>query len=188
MKKTEMAIFASGNGSNCENIISYFKDVSNVNIALVITNRPDAYVLTRAAHYGVPSTVIDKKQLNDPNFIIPLLKKYRVNFIVLAGFLAMIPEFLTKRYDHRMVNIHPSLLPLYGGKGMYGHHVHEAVKAAGDKETGITIHYVNSRYDEGDIIAQFSVPLSPDDTIDDIRMKVHFLELKHFPEVIKAIL
>lgn len=183
-----IAIFASGNGSNCENIIQYFASSTDIRIVLVASNRPDAYVLARAAKHGIPSVVLSKEEFNDEERLCPLLNKYKTDFIVLAGFLLMIPPFLVKRYNRRMVNIHPSLLPKFGGKGMYGHHVHEAVKYAGEKQSGITIHYVSEKCDGGDIIAQYSVPLSPDDTPSDIADKVHTLEMKYFPKVIEDVL
>lgn len=183
---TNIAIFVSGNGTNCENIIKYFSNNDKVNVSIVISNRPDAYALVRAAKYGVPCTVLSKTEINDEATIMPLLQKYDVDFIVLAGFMLMVPEFLTNKFNRRIVNIHPSLLPKFGGKGMYGHHVHEAVKAAGETETGITIHFVSNICDGGEIIAQFKTPLSPADTPKDIEAKVHILEQQHFPEVIEA--
>ena len=123
---TNIAIFVSGNGTNCENIIKYFSNNDKVNVSIVISNRPDAYALVRAAKYGVPCTVLSKTEINDEATIMPLLQKYDVDFIVLAGFMLMVPEFLTNKFNRRIVNIHPSLLPKFGGKGMYGHHVHEA--------------------------------------------------------------
>lgn len=182
---TNIAIFVSGNGTNCENIIRYFKDSDHIHVALVISNRTDAYALNRAARHGVPSRVLSRADINNPQVLTPLLNDYHVDYIVLAGFMLMVPAFLVEAYDKRIVNIHPSLLPKYGGKGMYGHHVHQAVKEAGECETGITIHYVSNVCDGGEIIAQFSTPLSPDDTVDDIESKVHVLEQQHFPQVIE---
>lgn len=185
---TNIAIFVSGNGTNCENIIRYFQDNKDIKVRLVISNRTDAYALTRAAKYNVPCTVLSKNEINDITTIMPILNDYAIDFIVLAGFMLMIPAFLTEKYNHRIVNVHPSLLPKYGGKGMYGHYVHEAVKAAGEKETGITIHFVSTVCDGGEIIAQFSTALSPDDTVEDIEAKVHILEQKHFPEIIENVI
>lgn len=182
-----MAIFVSGSGTNCENIIQHFKDSELVRTVLVVSNRPDAYALVRAERLGVPATVVSKTELNDAEVMLPLLRKYDVGFIALAGFLPMVPSFLIDAYPRRIVNIHPSLLPKHGGKGMYGHHVHEAVKAAGDKETGITIHYVTPVCDGGEIIAQFRVSLLPSDSVDDIADKVHQLEMQHFPKVIEQV-
>lgn len=180
-----IAIFVSGSGTNCENIIRHFSGHQQVNIALVLSNRADAYALVRAQRLGVPTTVVSKSEFNDEKKMNSLLDSYHIDFIVLAGFLLMVPSFLIRRYDHRMLNIHPALLPKHGGKGMYGHHVHEAVKAAGDTETGMTVHWVSDVCDGGEIIAQFSTPLSPDDTPDDIAHKEHLLEMEHFPKVIE---
>ena len=187
MKHLNVAIFASGSGSNCENIIRYFRDSDKVNIPLVISNKADAYVLERAKNLNVPTTVINKAQLNDPEVMIPLLRQYQIDFIVLAGFLPLIPDFLIEAFPRRIVNIHPALLPKYGGKGMWGHHVHEAVKAAGETETGMTVHWVTPVCDGGEIIAQYSTPLLPSDTVDDIAEKEHQLEMKYFPLVLEQI-
>ena len=183
-----IAIFVSGSGTNCENLIKYFKDSEVVNIALVVSNKPDAYALVRAERLGVPTAVTPKAELNDPEVMMPLLRKYDIGFIVLAGWLPLIPNFLIDAYPHKIINIHPALLPKYGGKGMYGHHVHEAVKAADETETGMTVHYVSNVCDGGEIIAQFRTPLSPDDTPDDIAHKEHLLEMEHFPRVIEQII
>ena len=188
MKHLNVAIFASGSGSNCENIIRYFRDSDKVNIPLVISNKADAYVLERAKNLNVPTTVINKAQLNDPEVMIPLLRQYQIDFIVLAGFLPLIPDFLIEAFPRRIVNIHPALLPKYGGKGMWGHHVHEAVKAAGETETGMTVHWVTPVCDSGEIIAQYRVALSPEDTVETIAEKEHQLEMKYFPKVVEDIL
>ena len=183
-----MAIFVSGGGTNCENIIKYFEGSDVARAALVISNKANAGAVEKAERLGVPVKVVPKAALNDPDVILPLLKEYSIDFIVLAGFLLVIPGFLIDEYDHRMINLHPALLPKYGGIGMYGHHVHEAVKAAGETETGMTVHWVTSEVDGGDIIAQFSTPISPDDTPDDIAAKEHVLEMEHFPRVIENLL
>ncbi len=180
-----IAIFVSGNGTNCENIINHFKDNDNVKVSLVISNRNDAYALVRSERLGVPCKVLEKSELNDENNLMPLLAEYNIDFIVLAGFLLMIPAFLTRKYNHKILNIHPSLLPKFGGKGMYGRRVHEAVKASGDKETGITIHFVNDVYDGGDIVAQFKIPVSQHDSVEDIEKNVHLLEYDHYPCIIE---
>lgn len=187
MSKTNIAIFVSGSGSNCENLIRHFEGSSQVCISLVVSNRQDAYALVRTERLGVPSVVVSKAQLHSPDHLLPLLEKYNIQFIVLAGFLPLIPNYLIERYPRRIVNLHPALLPKYGGKGMWGHHVHEAVKAAGEKETGMTVHYVSEVCDGGEIIAQFSVLLSPDDSVDDIAAKEHELEMRHFPEVVERL-
>ncbi len=179
-----IAIFVSGSGSNCENLIKYFAGSQRVNCALVVSNKADAYALVRAQNHGVPTAVTTKPQLNDADVMLPLLRQYHIDFIVLAGFLPLVPDFLIDAYPRRIINIHPALLPKYGGKGMWGHHVHEAVKAAGETETGMTVHYVTPVCDSGEIIAQFRCPLSPDDTVDDIAEKEHQLEMAHFPHVV----
>ena len=188
MRQTKIAIFASGSGSNCENIIRYFEKSENVSIQVVVSNKAEAYVMERAKRLNVPGIVISKSELNDPDTMLPIMQQYAVDFIVLAGFLPLIPNFLIDAFPHRIINLHPALLPKYGGKGMYGHHVHEAVKAAGETETGMTVHWVTPVCDAGEIIAQFSVALSPDDTVDDIAEKEHQLEMEHFPKVIEDII
>lgn len=180
-----LAIFVSGSGTNCENIIRYFKDSTEVETVLVLSNRADAYALVRAERLGIPTEIVPKKEFMDEHVLLPLLARYEVTHIILAGFLLVVPPFLINQYDHRIINLHPALLPKYGGRGMYGHHVHEAVKAAGEKETGITIHYVNEECDGGDIIRQFRVDLTPEDTVEDVEAKIHVLEQSHFPQVIE---
>lgn len=187
-KCVNIAIFVSGSGSNCENLIRYFSGSERYNICLVVSNRPDAYALERAKRLGVPSVVIPKVMLQNPDETMPVLREYGIEFIVLAGFLPLVPDYLVEAYQRRIINLHPALLPKYGGKGMWGHHVHEAVKAAGETETGMTVHYVSSVCDGGEIIAQYSVPLSPDDTVDDIAEKEHQLEMKYFPSVVEQVL
>ena len=188
MSKVNIAIFVSGSGSNCENLIRYFKDSDRVSTSLVVSNKADAYALVRADKLGVPSVVVPKPQLNDPDVMLPLLRQYDIHFIVLAGFLPLIPTFLIDAYPRRIVNLHPALLPKYGGKGMWGHHVHEAVKAAGEIETGMTVHYVTPVCDSGEIIAQYKCSLSPDDTIDDIAAKEHELEMQYFPKIVEEVI
>ena len=188
MKKINIAIFVSGSGTNCENLIRYFSGSDSINCALVLSNKADAYGLVRAERLGVPTAVTPKAQLNDPEVMMPLLREYKIDFIVLAGFLPLVPDFLIEAYPRRIVNIHPALLPKYGGKGMWGHHVHEAVKAAGEQETGMTVHYVTPVCDSGEIIAQFHTALSPDDTVDDIAEREHQLEMEHFPQVVEQVL
>lgn len=187
MDMVNIAIFVSGGGTNCENIIKYFEGSEKARIVLVVSNKASAGAIARAQRLGVPSVVVPKSRFNDREVILPLLKEYSVDFIVLAGFLLVVPDFLIDEYDHRMVNLHPALLPKFGGMGMYGHHVHEAVKAAGEKETGMTVHWVSRDVDGGEIIAQFSTPIDPEDTPDDIAAKEHVLEMEHFPQVIEGI-
>ena len=183
-----IAIFVSGSGSNCENIIQYFQNNKQANIALVVSNRSDAYALVRAKRLNVPTEVLPKAEFNNQEMVMKLMADYRIDFIVLAGFLLMIPDWLISAYQHRMINLHPALLPKFGGIGMYGHYVHEAVRKANETETGMTVHWVSPVCDGGEIIAQFRTPITPDDTPDDIAAKEHVLEMKHFPQVIEAIL
>jgi len=185
---TNIAIFVSGSGTNCENIIRHFTDSKNVKIALVLSNRSDAYALVRAEKYNIPTVVLPKTDFYKEDQLLGLMQTYAIDFIVLAGFLLMIPDFLIHAYNRRMVNLHPALLPKFGGKGMYGHHVHEAVKAAGEMETGMTVHWVSSTCDGGEIIAQYRTPINPEDTPDDIAAKEHILEQKYFPKVIEQVL
>lgn len=182
-----LAIFVSGGGSNCENIIRYFKDSDKVNVVLVVANKAGIPALEKAERLGVPTRVLPKADLNREDVALPLMKEYSIDFIVLAGFLLVIPDFLIREYDRRIINLHPALLPKFGGMGMYGHRVHEAVKAAGETETGMTVHWVSGEVDGGEIIAQFRTPISPDDTPDDIAAKEHVLEMEHFPQVIEAL-
>lgn len=185
--KTRLAIFVSGGGTNCENIIRYFSGSEEVVVGIVVSNKADAYALTRASNHNVPSCVISAQQLReDRDMVLSAIEG--CDYIILAGFLPKVPDWLIDLYPRRIINIHPSLLPKFGGKGMWGHHVHEAVKAAGETESGITIHYVNSQLDEGQQIAQFRVALSPDDTPDDIAAKIHVLEMENFPKVIEKVI
>ena len=188
MEKTNIAIFVSGSGTNCENLIKYFSGSDEVAVTLVLSNKADAYGLVRAERLGVPTAVATKAQLADADFMLPLLREHGVGFVVLAGFLPLVPDYLIDEFPRRIVNLHPALLPKYGGKGMWGHHVHEAVKAAGEQETGMTVHYVSPVCDAGEIIAQFRVALSPDDTVDDIAEKEHQLEMRHFPQVVEEVI
>ena len=188
MKKVNIAIFVSGGGTNCENIIRYFKDSAEVYTALVVCNKPNAPALGKASRLGVPTQVVTKAELNDEAVMMPLLQQYAIDFIVLAGFLPLVPDFLVEAFARKIINIHPSLLPKYGGKGMWGHHVHEAVKAAGDTETGMTVHWVTPVCDGGDVIAQYKVALKPEDTAEDIADKEHVLEMKYYPIVIEKVL
>lgn len=183
-----IAIFASGNGSNAQNIIRRFKGSDVVSVDLVLSNKADAYVLKRAGDLGVPTAFVPKADFAREDILLPLLESHGIGFIVLAGFLLMVPDFLLERYGGRIINIHPSLLPKFGGRGMWGHHVHEAVKAAGESETGMTVHYVSSVCDGGEVIAQFSVPVLPTDSAEDIAAKEHVLEMELFPDVILEVL
>lgn len=181
-----IAIFASGTGTNAENIIRYFQGARcGIDVALVVCNRSGAGVIERAGALGVPVRVMPAAEIRDRELMLGVLDEYGIELIVLAGFLLMVPDFLLERYEGRIINIHPSLLPKFGGKGMYGRHVHEAVVAAGETETGITIHHVTDRCDEGGIIFQATVPLDPADTPAMVESKVHALERQHFARVIR---
>ena len=186
--KKNIAIFASGSGSNAENIIRYFRKSEAVGVSLVLSNKSDAYVLERAHRLKVPSNVFPKEDWMAGDEILAVLQEYRIDFIVLAGFLLRVPDLLLHAYPNKIINIHPALLPKYGGKGMYGERVHQAVVAAGEKESGITIHYINERYDEGSVIFQAVCPVLPEDSPDDVARKVHALEYEHFPVVIERVL
>jgi phosphoribosylglycinamide formyltransferase-1 len=188
MKKRNIAIFASGSGTNAQRIIEYFSGNPKISVALILSNKPDAYVLVRAKNLNVPSVVFDRHSFYETDDIIKLLKKKKIDFIVLAGFLWMIPVNLILAYPGRIINIHPALLPKYGGKGMYGERVHEVVIQSGDKVSGISIHYVNEKYDEGNIIFQAKCEVLPGDTPETLAQRIHQLEYQHYPEVIEKLL
>lgn len=183
-----IAIFASGSGTNAEKIMQFFKDHPGARVGLVLSNKKDARVLERAARFDVPTRVFDRHEFYETDSILDLLKEKNIDLIVLAGFLWLIPENLIEFFPDRIINIHPALLPKYGGKGMYGARVHEAVIAAGDKESGITIHYVNPRYDEGKIIFQAKCKVEPGDDPDSLASKIHQLEYEYFPKVIENLI
>lgn len=185
MKK--LAILASGEGTNAERIVNYFTGNPAIQIVLILTNKADAGVIQRAERLGISVEIVSSKTFKEGKATDVLLQ-YRVDFIVLAGFLLRIPDEILHNYPNRIINIHPSLLPKYGGKGMYGHHVHEAVLAAGEKESGITIHFINEHYDEGSIILQVKCPVLPNDTPESLASRIHQLEYKHFPEVIERLI
>jgi phosphoribosylglycinamide formyltransferase-1 len=185
---TNLCIFASGSGSNAQKIIEYFKDSPRVRVALVVSNKRDAGVLDIAHEHGIPTQIIDRTVFYETEYLLGILKQHEVKFVVLAGFLWLIPPYLVRAFPKKMVNIHPALLPKFGGKGMYGMRVHEAVKASGETQSGITIHFVNEHYDEGDIVFQASCPISPEDSPADIARKVQQLEHKNFPKVIEKLL
>jgi phosphoribosylglycinamide formyltransferase-1 len=184
-----IAIFASGTGSNARNIMAYFSNREDIRVALLVCNKPDAPVLRIADDFSVPTLIIHRADVQEGN--TPLLEAlthtYAIDFIVLAGFLWKIPATLVAQFPKRIVNIHPSLLPLHGGKGMYGMRVHEAVCTAAERESGITIHYVNEHYDEGAVIFQAHCPVSPDDSPADVARKVQELEHRFFPSVVEAV-
>ena len=186
-KKWRLAVFASGSGTNAENLIEHFNKTFDKKVVLVLSNNPGAYVLRRAARLGVPAKVFSREDLRGGE-VLALLREYSVDFVVLAGFLWLVPPDIIAAYRNRIVNIHPALLPKYGGKGMYGHHVHEAVLAAGEEQSGITIHYVNEKYDSGDIIFQARCAVLPDDTPESLQERVHALEYEHFPKIVEMLL
>ena len=183
-----ISIFASGSGSNAENIVRYFSGSVEVECALILSNSPDAKVLDRAKRLGVPSMVFNRQEFYHSDIILERLLETGTDLIVLAGFLWLVPENLLRTFQNRIINIHPALLPKYGGKGMYGMKVHEAVKKSGDEVSGITIHFVNERYDEGEIIFQAKCSVEPEDTPDSIAGKVHELEYLYYPRVIEKLL
>ncbi len=183
-----IAIFASGSGTNAERISQYFKDKSQVSIKLILTNNTKAGVLDRAAKLGIPSLVFSRSDFYESEAVMNRLQAEKIDWIILAGFLWLVPSNLLRAYPNRVVNIHPALLPNYGGKGMYGMRVHEAVVASGDKESGITIHYVNENYDEGQVIFQAKVGIDASDQPQDLAAKIHELEYANFPVVIEKLL
>lgn len=186
MKK--IVLFASGNGTNAENIIKYFKEKKDVIIQEIFTNNPNAGVIQRAKNLNVPVSTFNKESFYNKDEVLTRLKQIDPDLIVLAGFLWKVPVKIIESFNNRIVNIHPALLPNYGGKGMYGMHVHKAVINSGDRKSGISIHWVNEEYDKGDIIAQFTCPVSENDTPESLAQKVHQLEYTHFPLVIDNIL
>lgn len=183
-----IAIFASGSGSNAQNISEYFKGKSDVNIALILTNSKSAFVIQRAKKLKIPVVIFNRNDFYKTENVLDKLKSFQIDFIVLAGFLWLIPDNLIKTFPGRIINIHPALLPKYGGKGMFGMKVHEAVKLANETESGITIHFVNEKYDEGEIIFQAKVKIEETDKPEKIAEKIHKLEYEHFPRVIENLL
>lgn len=185
MNQHRIAIFASGSGSNAEEITKYFKSHPTISVELILTNNPAAGVIERANRLGVPLRVFNKSQFNTSDTVVDWLREAGITHVVLAGFLLLIPQNLLDAYPDRIINIHPALLPLFGGKGMYGAKVHDAVRAAGATETGITIHLVNEHYDEGRIIFQATCPVDASCSADDIASRVHALEYQHYPQQIE---
>ena len=182
MKKKKIAVFASGEGTNALQLIKHFKSHPHIQIGLIVTNYSKAGVVKHAEENNIPFAVINKSLLANNSYMQSLLNLYDVDYIILAGFLLLIPPFLVKNFDHKMINIHPALLPKYGGKGMHGLNVHQAVIAAGETETGITIHYVNEMYDKGKVIFQDRCKVDKKDTAEKLAKKVQELEHKHLPE------
>jgi len=186
MKK--IAVFASGSGSNAQKIIEYFSNNDTGEVALVLSNSKDAYVLERAKSYDIPTLVFSKQALYETNEIINILQEHNIDIIVLAGFLLLIPVHLIRAFPDKIINIHPALLPKYGGKGMYGLHVHKAVLDNNEKKSGITIHYVNEEYDKGEIIFQATCTVLPDDTPESLANRIHALEHEHYPYIVEQVL
>lgn len=186
--KFKLAVFASGTGSNAQKLIEYFKDSKLARVALIVCNNPGAGVLAIAEREDVPALLIEKEKFFRGDAYIPELKQAGINFIALAGFLWKVPPALINAYPKRIVNIHPALLPKYGGKGMYGQYVHEAVLQAGDVESGITIHYVDEQYDNGDVIFQTACPVLEGDTPETIAQRIHQLEHLHYPRVVEEVM
>src|SRR5687767_1157759 len=183
--QNRISIFASGAGSNADKICAYFKDHPEIEVTLIVTNRLNAGVLDVAALYQIETLIVPKSKWENPEHLLPILESKQITHIVLAGFLLLIPAWLIENYRGRIVNIHPALLPKYGGKGMFGHNVHQQVKESGDLVSGITIHAVDEHYDNGDIIFQKEVTLSPEDSAEVIARKVLHLEHYHYPRVIE---
>lgn len=186
--KKRIAIFASGSGSNAQKIMEHFKYSDDNEVALVLSNNADAYVLQRADNFEIPSHVFDKHDFYQTEEIVELLKRLEIDLVVLAGFLWLIPENLLKAFPNKIINIHPSLLPKHGGKGMYGDRVHKAVLAAGDEEHGITIHFVNENFDEGEVIYQGRFKVEKGDTIEVLKFNGQQLEHLHYPKVIENLI
>jgi phosphoribosylglycinamide formyltransferase 1 len=184
----KIAILASGSGSNAEKIIQYFEGRQDVEIALILTNNPCAKVCERAEKYQIPVLDFDRATFYESNQVLHALQEKHIDFLVLAGFLWLIPDNLLKAFPNKIINIHPALLPKFGGKGMYGAKVHAAVVEAKEKESGITIHYVNEKYDEGEVIFQARCNVAPEDTPEQVAQKVQLLEHEHFPKIIDKIL
>lgn len=189
MTLKRIAIFASGTGSNAMNLIRHFAHHDEIQVAFVLSNNDKAPILKSAQDAGIKTIYHTNKEVSDGQFLVSLCEAHQIDWIVLAGYLRLIPTELIEAYENRMINLHPSLLPKYGGKGMYGHYVHEAVIAKGERESGITIHYVNQEFDKGEIIAQFTCSIEKNDGISELATRIHELEQRHLPAVVeKAIL
>ncbi len=182
---SRIAIFASGSGTNAEALIKHFAHHPTIQVVMLLSNNPTAYALVRAQKHNIETSVFNKMDFQNPEVLLPKLLEKKITHLVLAGFLWLIPHYLVTAFSNRIVNIHPSLLPKYGGKGMYGMKVHEAVKQAGENETGITIHVVNEQYDEGQILFQATCGIAPYNTPEEIAEKIHELEHQHFSKVVE---
>lgn len=185
MKQLYLAVFASGNGTNAEEIFKYFKDHSSISVQGLLTNNPKAHVIKRATRNNIPCHIFNREEFTNGDKILRTLQQWNIDAIILAGFLWLIPEYLIDQYQNRILNIHPALLPQFGGKGMYGMYIHQAVLDSGQKESGITIHLVNKHYDKGTIIFQERCTIDAQDTTETLAGKIHILEHRFYPQVIE---
>jgi phosphoribosylglycinamide formyltransferase 1 len=183
-----IAILASGSGSNAENIIKYFAARQTAEVSLIMSNKADAFVLERAKNHNIPAFVFTAKEMRESDILVEKLAEYKTDYLVLAGFLLKIPENMLRTYPNKIINIHPALLPKYGGKGMYGNFVHETVIREKELESGISIHFVNEKYDEGEIIFQAKCQIEASDTAESLAAKIHKLEYRYFPEIIEQVI
>ena len=183
----QIAVFASGTGTNAENIIKYFNNSAKARVVLVLTNNPRAGVISKARALRVNTIVFNKIQLQDREGVLKTLVDISIDLIVLAGFLLKLPTIVINSFNLKIINIHPSLLPKYGGKGMFGNNVHKAVIANREKESGITIHYVDEQYDNGEIIFQTNCKIEPEDSVNELAKKIHQIEMEHFPKIIEKL-
>ncbi len=186
--KKRIAIFASGSGSNAQKIMEHFKKHTDAEVAIVLTNNPEAYVLQRADNFEIPTHIFDKHEFYETDNVVDLLKNLNIDLLVLAGFLWLVPDNMLANYPKRIINIHPALLPKYGGKGMYGDRVHKEVLANGDEESGISIHYVNEDFDSGEIIYQARFKIEKNDDLELVKFKGQQLEHQYFPKIIEQVL
>ncbi len=186
--KKRIAIFASGSGSNAQKIMEHFKRHTEAEVVLILTNNPSAYVLQRADNFEIPSHIFTRQEFYDTDDVIRILKNLQVDLIVLAGFLWLVPPDLLQAFPNKIINLHPALLPKYGGKGMYGDNVHKAILAAGEEESGITIHFASDQFDEGEIIHQSKFKIEPGDNLEMVKFKGQQLEHQYFPKVIENLL
>jgi phosphoribosylglycinamide formyltransferase-1 len=186
--KKRIAIFASGSGSNAQKIMEHFKRSAEAEVVLVLTNNAQAYVLQRADNFEIPSHIFNRQEFYETDDVIRILKNLQVDLIVLAGFLWLVPQSLLAAFPNKIINLHPALLPKYGGKGMYGDNVHKAILEAGEEESGITIHFADAQFDEGEVIHQSKFKIEPGDTLEIIKFKGQQLEHLHFPKVIENLL
>ncbi len=186
--QTNIAVFCSGSGSNAQKIMEYFQNREDIRIRVLMSNKPDAFALERAKNFNIPTSVFNRKDFYETDLVLKELEKYEIDYIILAGFLWLIPENLIKKFSNRIINIHPALLPKFGGKGMYGMNVHKAVVENKETESGITIHYADAHYDEGGIIFQASCAIGPNDTPEEVAVKVLKLEHEHFSKIIEKVI